>query len=193
MMTMIDPEYLAFDIDGVIADTMQLFIDILRDHYQIDSVRYEDITAYRLDQCLDLDEKVLEGALKQILNGGYQVTLKAIPGAGSVLRRIGKTTGRILMVTARSEPGPLDDWMSNLLDGQYSSAKIVATGSHEHKTEILLAHGVRWFIEDRPETCELIKAAGIEPILFRQPWNRESMDFLHVESWLELQQKIAFP
>ena len=65
---MIDPAVLAFDIDGVIADTMHLFLDILRDHYDIHSVRYSDITCYRLDECLDLGEDVLDGAVARILD-----------------------------------------------------------------------------------------------------------------------------
>jgi beta-phosphoglucomutase-like phosphatase (HAD superfamily) len=79
---MIDPAALAFDIDGVIADTMHLFLDILRDHYDVHTVRYADITCYRLDHCLDLDADVLEGAVARILDGGYRATLKPIPGAG---------------------------------------------------------------------------------------------------------------
>lgn len=166
---MIDPAALAFDIDGVIADTMHLFLDILRDHYDVHTVRYADITCYRLDHCLDLEDAVLDGAVARILDGGYLATLKAIPGAGSVLRRIGETTGRILMVTARPDPGPIEAWMNELLDGQHHQARIVATGSFEAKTDVLLENGIRWFVEDRLETCHLIKTAGIEPVVFQQP------------------------
>jgi len=189
---MIDPAALAFDIDGVIADTMHLFLDILRDHYDVTSVRYADITSYRLDHCLDLDEDILEGAVARILDGGYRADLKPIPGAGRVLRRIGESTGRILMVTARPEPGPIESWMNQLLDGQHHRARIVATGSFEAKTDVLLENGIKWFVEDRLETCHLLKTAGIEPVVFRQPWNQEPHDFLHVGSWLELEQQIAF-
>ena len=191
-MALIDPEQLAFDIDGVIADTMHLFIDILRDHYHIDTIRYEDITEYRLDQCLELDEEVLMGAVKLLLDGGYRATLKAMPGAGKVLRRIGKTTGRILMVTARPDAELIDQWMRGVLDGEHRNSKIIATGSHEAKTEILLDHNIRWFVEDRLATCKLLRAAGIEPILFKQPWNRKPNTFIQIESWQELEHKISF-
>ena len=190
---MIDPAALAFDIDGVIADTMHLFLDILRDHYDVHTVRYADITCYRLDHCLDLDEAVLEGAVARILDGGYRAALKPIPGAGPVLRRIGETTGRILMVTARPEPGPIERWMNQLLDGQHRRARIVATGSFEAKTDVLLENDIKWFVEDRLETCHLLKAAGIAPVVFRQPWNQEPHDYLQVGSWQELEQRIAFP
>ena len=190
---MIDPALLAFDIDGVIADTMHLFLDILKDHYDIHTVRYADITAYRLDQCLDLDEDVLNGAVARILDGSYRAALKPLPDAGRVLRRIGDTTGRILMVTARPEAGPIEAWMNRLLDGQHHRATLVTTGSFEAKTAVLLDNGIKWFVEDRMETCHLIRAAGISPIVFRQPWNREAHDYLEVESWQELEQWIAFP
>jgi 5'(3')-deoxyribonucleotidase len=190
---MIDPAALAFDIDGVIADTMHLFLDILRDHYDVHTVRYADITCYRLDHCLDLDADVLEGAVARILDGGYRATLKPVPGAGDVLRRIARTTGRILMVTARPEPGPIEGWMNQLLDGQHHRARIIATGSFEAKTEVLLENDIKWFVEDRLDTCHLLNAAGIEPIVFRQPWNQDAHDYLQVESWPELEQRIAFP
>ncbi|MCB2148505.1 MAG: haloacid dehalogenase [Deltaproteobacteria bacterium] len=189
---MIDPAALAFDIDGVIADTMHLFLEILKDHYDVHTVTYADITCYRLDDCLDLDEDVLEGAVARILDGNYRASLEPFPDAGPVLKRIGETTGRILMVTARPEPGPIEGWLNRLLDGQHHRARIVATGSFEAKTDVLLENGIKWFVEDRLETCHLLKAAGIEPVVFNQPWNQEPHDFLHVGSWLELEQQIAF-
>ncbi len=189
---MIDPAALAFDIDGVIADTMHLFLDILRDHYDIRSVRYDEITCYHLDECLDLDEAVLDGAVGRILDGRYRAALKPMPGAAAVLKRIAAQTDRLLMVTARPEAGPIADWMATLLDGHYRQTQIVATGSFAAKTDILLERGVRWFVEDRLETCHLLAAAGITPVVFRQPWNRTAHDYLTVGSWQELGAQIAF-
>ena len=190
---MIDPRALAFDIDGVIADTMHLFLDILQTHYGIGTVRYADITAYRLDHCLDIEMDVLEGAVGRILDGRYQAVLKPIPGAGKVLRRIGEATGRILMVTARPDSSLIARWMSHLLNGQMRCAHIVATGCYDDKAQVLLENGVQWFVEDRLETCHLVKAVGIEPVVFKQPWNQRPHDYLEVASWPELAQWIAFP
>lgn len=39
---MINPVSVAFDIDGVIADAMTLFLDIARDVFHINGIRYED-------------------------------------------------------------------------------------------------------------------------------------------------------
>ena len=191
-MTKIDPAALAFDIDGVIADTMHLFLDILRDHYDIDSVRYDEITCYHLDQCLDLDDAVLDGAVARILDGRYRAALKPMAGAAAVLKRIAAKTGSLLMVTARPERELIDGWMAQLLNGRHRQARIVATGSFEAKTDVLLESGVRWFVEDRIETCHLLAAAGITPVVFGQPWNRTGHDYLTVESWPELEAWIDF-
>jgi hypothetical protein len=105
-----------------------------------------------------------------------------------------RTTGRILMVTARPDPGPIEAWMNELLDGQHHRARIVATGSFEAKTDVLLENGIKWFVEDRLETCHLLKTAGIEPMSFSgSPGTRNAHDYLQVESWQELEQRIAFP
>ncbi len=55
---MIDPASVAFDIDGVVADTMTLFIDIAREEYDIDWIRYEDITSYYLEECITIDSEI---------------------------------------------------------------------------------------------------------------------------------------
>jgi hypothetical protein len=172
---------------------MHLFLDILGDHYDVHSIRYADITCYRLDHCLDLDDRVLEGAIARILDGNYRATAESHRRRRGVLSGASPpTTGRLLMVTARPDPGPIDGWMRQLLDGQHRRSRIVATGAYEAKTEVLLQNGIRWFVEDRLETCHLLKAAGIEPVVFRQPWNQPH-DYLQVESWQELEQRIAFP
>jgi uncharacterized HAD superfamily protein len=189
----IDPASLAFDIDGVIADTMHLFLDILGDHYQVHTVQYADITSYRLEDCLDLAPDVLESAVARILDGRYRADLKPYPGAGSVLKRIARATGRALMVTARPDPGPIAGWMDRLLDGQQHRVQIIATGFHEAKADVLLKNGVRWFVEDRLETCHILKAAGIKPVVFQQPWNQMPHDYLCVGSWRELEQWIRYP
>ncbi len=190
---MIDPTVLAFDIDGVIADTMNLFLDILKDHYDINSVCYDDITCYQLDQCLDVNPDILKSSTIRIMNGDYKATLAPMPGAATVLQKVAAATGRLLLVTARPEPGPITEWMNDLVGAQSDRLEIVTTGSFEAKTDVLLDNGIRWFVEDRIETCHLLKEAGIEPVVFRQPWNRVPHDYLTIGSWPELEARIGFP
>lgn len=188
----IDPGALAFDIDGVIADTMHLFMEILREDEGI-RIHYDDITCYQLETCLDVDLSILEAVIDKILSGRYQQTLSPIPGAKAVLERIIAVTGRVLMVTARPDDALIRDWMKGFLGNNAAKADIVATGAFEAKADVLHKNQIRWFVEDRIETCRLLKAEGIEPVVFRQPWNRVPHDFIEVGSWSDLERWIAFP
>ena len=70
--------------------------------------------------------------------------------------------------------------------------EVVATGSFDAKADVLAARNITYFIEDRLETCFPLQAAGIVPVLFRQPWNRKRHPFLEVGSWKELESLIEF-
>lgn len=189
---MIDPKSLAFDIDGVFADTMTLFLDIARDEYNINSIKYEDITNYILEECIGIDSKTINEIIIRIMDGGYAAELKPLDGAVEVLSRIGKNYGPLLFVTARPYIGPIHDWILKMLPFGPELFDVVATGSFEDKANVLLNKGYSCFIDDRLETCFLLKDAGINPVLFKQPWNRESHPFLEVGTWSELESMIEF-
>ena len=70
--------------------------------------------------------------------------------------------------------------------------EVIPTGTHTAKTDILLDRGVSHFVEDRLDTCHLLEAAGITPILFQQPWNRAPHDYIEVSNWGELEALIDF-
>lgn len=178
----IDPESVAFDVDGVIADTMALFLDIARDEFGVRGVRYEDITCYNVADCLPMDPDVVGRILVRILDGSYTQPLRPIPGASGVLGRLAERSP-LLLVTARPQVGPVAAWIRALIGEAAAAAEIVATGSFEAKTEVLLERGVAHFVEDRLETCFAIADAGIQPVLFSQPWNRRPHPFLEVPSW----------
>ena len=108
---MIYSKSLAFDIDGVFADTMTLFLDIARDEYNINSIKYEDITNYMLEECLDIDTKTINEIIIRIMDGSYAAELKPLNGAVEVLTRIGRDHGALLFVTARPYIGQIQDWI----------------------------------------------------------------------------------
>ena len=184
---MIDPVSLAFDIDGVIADTMTLFIDIARDEYHINGIKYEDITCYSLEECLDIDKSIIKEIIIKILDGSYSSGLKPIDGAPEILPRICKSSDPVLFVTARPYAGPICEWIQNVFSLGASAIEVITTGSFEGKADVLLERNMSYFVEDRLETCFSIQAAGITPVLFKQPWNREIHPFIEVGSWNELE------
>jgi 5'(3')-deoxyribonucleotidase len=189
---MIDPSSLAFDIDGVVADTMTLFLDIARQEYNLNSIRYSDITSYRLEECLDIDPKVIDDIVLRILDGNYSATLHPIAGAAEGLAKIQRHFSPVIFITARPYPGPIRNWINQTLRLDPASFEVITTGSHESKVGILQQRKLSYFVEDRLETCFLLQDAEVQPVLFRQPWNREQHPFVEVGSWDELQALIDF-
>lgn len=190
----IDPASLAFDVDGVIADTMGLFLEIARTSYHVKGVRYEDITCYSLEECLTtIDATVIDAIVGKIVSGAYDIPLKAIKGAKGTLSRIAAAHRPILLVTARPHPGPVPDWLSHVLSLGSGAVDLVATGTSRAKAGVLKQHRIRFFVDDRLDTCHSLYLEGIVPILFKQPWNREPHPFMEVETWADLESLIDLP
>lgn len=190
---MINPATVAFDFDGVIADTMTLFLDIARNEYRIQGIDYEDITCYSLPTCLDVDPEILQEISSRIVTGDYRQPLKLYEGAFEVLNRLAECHHPLLFVTARPRLGPLGDWVRENIRLDPQQVEVVATGSFEDKATVLLEKKITHFVEDRLETCFTIQEAGIVPVLFKQPWNRQPHRFLEVGSWAQLARLIDFP
>jgi uncharacterized protein len=183
---MIDPGSIAFDFDGVLADTMTLFLDIARTDYQVLNLRYEDITCYMLKDCLEMDVDLIETIIQRIQDGCYTVPLQPMAGAAEVLTKLEKISSPILFVTARPYTGPILNWIQGILPLNTEAIKVITTGSFEAKADILRDHQVAYFVEDRLETCFQLKDAGVEPVVFRQPWNRKIHPFHEVGSWKDI-------
>lgn len=188
----IEPKTVAFDFDGVVADTMHLFIQIARDQYQIEGLRYEDISDYDLTTCLDIGTNEVVTIAEHIFDGSYDAPLLPIDGAPAVLKRLSLCHTPVVFITARPYPGPITEWLKTAVGFDNGDCEIIATGSFEAKAEILKKRSIDWFVEDRLETCFLLDAVGINPILFKQPWNRKEHDFVEVDSWAALADLIDF-
>ncbi len=187
----IEPSVVAFDIDGVVADTMRLFLSIARSEYGINSVRYEDIVDYDLSSCLDIDEGVMTEILIRIMSGDFSVPLSPIDDAPRILNRLNRHHRPTLFVTARPEQGPITGWLCEHIGVLPDAIKVVATGSFEGKQDILKSNNIECFVEDRLETCFLLAEAGVSPIVFRQPWNRKPHPFKEVGSWREIESMLS--
>ncbi|MFH1953014.1 MAG: hypothetical protein ABIL06_15500, partial [Pseudomonadota bacterium] len=59
------PRELAFDIDGVIADTFTAFIDTAREKYGVD-IEYEAITDYDFMHVIDIEEETSNEIVEMI-------------------------------------------------------------------------------------------------------------------------------
>ncbi|TYT73688.1 5' nucleotidase, NT5C type [Desulfobotulus mexicanus] len=176
----------AFDFDGVVADTMSLFAAIGRDEFGLSDLYPEKITDYDLSRCLDVDMDTLIQIITRVVSADYNHRLGAMPGAKDILNKLAEKSGPLLFVTARPDGESVKCWLKDTLNMGEDICEVIATGSFDAKAEILQSRGKKLFVEDRLETCFHLKEAGIEPVLFVQPWNRRPHSFHEVRGWSDL-------
>ncbi len=186
IMIKIKPNDIAFDIDGVVADTMSSFIYVAKKQFGINAIRKEQITSYWLEECLDLPEKTIKAIINRILEDPFRTKLKPIEGAVETLTRL-TSFGPVHFVTARPVKDPIEKWLKTVLRKVPSHKIIVhATGQHDIKPRVIKKLGKTFFLEDHLETCKAIFDAGLKPIVFDQPWNQGEPPFVRIKSWIEL-------
>ena len=178
---------LAFDIDGVVADIMTTFLTLARERFDVGHhLRYEHITTFYLEECLDLDPRIIQALIRELIDRPHELDVSPLPHAVPVLTRLAQETP-LIFVTARDRVRPIQTWLTRTLAGvEPSSFRVVATGDPDRKLHYLKDHRIQYFVEDRLETCLQLADNGITPIVFAQPWNRQPHSFLEVGGWPEL-------
>ena len=181
----IHPGRIGFDIDGVVADTMEAFIRIAREEHGI-AVHPEEITAFQVEDCLDMDPKVVGEIFRWLMEDPLGAGLQLMPYAGRVLREFARHAP-LTFVTARPLAQPIADWLRVMLGEEaFRQSRLIATGEHDDKARHIRAMGLSHFIDDRAQTCLLLEEAGFSPIVFSQPWNRGRHRLPMVENWLAI-------
>jgi uncharacterized HAD superfamily protein len=181
----IPPDAIAFDIDGVIADTFRVFVDMARNEYGC-RFTYEDITEYDFLTVLDMSERISNEIIQALLDHPIESGIRPVQGAVEVLTRLSRK-GPLFFVTARPEKEAILEWVfQHLPRVDRDLIRLEATATSKRKPPVLLENGVRYFVEDRLETCHLLQEASITPIVFDQPWNRKRHPFLVARNWDEL-------
>ena len=120
---------LAFDIDGVVADIMTTFLDLARKRYNCGHhLRYEHITAFRLEDCLDLEPDIIRTLIRELIDRPHELAVEPIPQAVPVLTRLARETP-LVFVTARDRAAPIKTWLHRPLpEVPPKSIRVVATG-----------------------------------------------------------------
>jgi len=176
------PHEIAFDFDGVVADTFRLFVKIAQSDYNVD-VEYEDITNYEFLKVVNMDTDDAREIVERLTNYPHKLDLQPNEGAADVLARIARSNP-LLLVTARPAGRPIELWfeknMPQILPG---CIQVLATGETTAKLPVLKEQEISYFVDDRLDTCHLLAQQGITPIVFDQPWNRQPHPFTVVKSW----------
>jgi uncharacterized protein len=190
----IEPSDLAFDIDGVVADTMAVFVRLARERYGFTWLTKEALRQYDLYACLNINREIVDELICMTLDDEHTRQVPAVDGAVEVLTRLARY-GPLRFVTARFWPESIIRWLQETLsDVEPCRIMVFATGDPEAKYAVLRELRVRYFLEDRLETCKLLSQNGIQPLLFDQPWNRvpEASAFPRIKTWSQLGQSVLF-
>ena len=147
------PQEIAFDFDGVVADTFHLFTRIAKSDYGID-IDYESITHYEFLRSIQMDRAIAESIIEAITFHSHELDLRPHTRSLDVLERLADVNP-LLFVTARPESAPVSLWF-----------------------------------DDRLDTCHQLASAGITPIVYAQPWNRQEHPFTMVQGWDEIEDLI---
>ena len=176
---------LGFDIDCVVADTMEAFIRLAKQDYNI-TILPEQITCFNVEQCLPVNETIIENIFHKLMIDPIGYNMKLLPGARPVLQKIQKQAP-LTFITARPDKKPITDWLIHELGPEASSdMHLIAMGDHEGKTKYILKHNISHFIDDRYETCDQLKQKGITAIVYDQPWNHGQHTLPVVRNWQDI-------
>ena len=182
----IDPGLLGFDFDGVIADTAETFLRLACEEYDLCGFQKQDITNFAVEQCLDVDLETVNAIFTQVLVDSIGTGLKPMPDAVEVLGELSESA-EVTVVTARPYAAPVHDWLGHFFPAStLPRIRVVAMGAHDEKSRHIHDRELGYFIDDRAETCVQLKEAGINSIVFAQPWNKNRHQLPVVHSWQEI-------
>lgn len=180
------PADIGFDFDGVIADTVEAFIRIACEQYGRCDIRPEHITHFLVEECLAMESEVVGSIFGAILRDSVGTGLQPMPGAVEVLSEMSERAP-VTIITARPEADPVHCWLEAIFPAPVRRRlRVVAMGDHDDKARHIRQAGLSTFIDDRAETCVQLSRAGLDAIVFSQPWNRNRHSLPTVHSWAEI-------
>ncbi|MGQ9499006.1 MAG: 5' nucleotidase, NT5C type [Dissulfurimicrobium sp.] len=188
----IAPFEIAFDIDGVVANTMESFLNVAKSEFGIKNLEKKDITSYWLEDCLSVPVETIHAIIDRVVHDPFGTNLMPIEGAVEAISSLA-VCSTVTFVTARPDGGPITGWLYSILPNMPEGRlNVIATGEHARKVDVLKDLGIEYFVEDNLETCRSLCTHGIKAIVFDQPWNRGYTPYLRVSSWLEIIDMIDF-
>lgn len=182
---------IGFDFDGVIADTAEAFIRLACNEHGYCTFSMEDITTFELENCLDIPQALVEKIFTDILTDSLAARLAPMPGAIETLSQFADR-GPVTIITARPITRPVFDWLDHFFSGpSRETIRVVATGDHNDKLRHIRSHQLRYFVDDRAETCIQLAREDITPYVFNQPWNRNRHSLQTVADWNDIRALVA--
>jgi len=186
----IHPAKIAFDFDGVVADTFRLFVKLADSEFGI-RINYESISDYNFLNVVKMDKALADKLIEILTEIPHGIDLSPNTGAIQILTKISKVSP-ILFVTARPYGKPVEKWIEQTMPDIKDLIHVEATGDYTSKLPFLKKNDITYFVEDRLDTCSQLAESGITPIVYDQPWNRGSHIFKVVENWHDIDRLIQW-
>jgi 5'(3')-deoxyribonucleotidase len=187
----IDSDEIGFDLDGVIADTAEAFIRLACEEHAFCSFTLEDITCFQVEDCLNIPVPVVETIFGAILQDSLTTGLQPMTGAVEVISEMA-AAAPVTIITARPLHQPVQDWLEHFFPAAAcANIRLVAMGRHDDKARYIHEHKLRYFVDDRIETCLQLADTAITSLVFSQPWNQGKHTLPCVGSWQEIRAMIA--
>ncbi len=172
---------IAFDLDGVIADSLQAYLDYFDEKFGI-RLSKSKITKWRLDDISGLNMQKVLGTFEVVFGDPNRVA----PVSGSIecLSKYYKMVGEIPIITHRfgknGVPGARR-WLNKHLKGKY---KLIVSDP-DKKIEIMKKKKYFGLVEDNPITALKAAEAGFLSIIFHTPYNRsvKHPNIIRVYDW----------
>ncbi len=186
------PECVGFDFDGVIADIGEAFIRLACSDHGYCSVKIEDLKSFQVEHCLEIPADIIETIFNDILVDSLGIGLLPLPGAIETLARLAGCSD-VTIITARPDIQPVIDWFDYYCAPEdRGKIRLIATGDHDNKERYIRTCGITHFIDDRTLTCLQLAEAGLNPIVFSQPWNYNQHNLPSVSNWEEIHSLFFF-
>jgi|GEM_PF-594469 uncharacterized HAD superfamily protein len=182
------PVRIGVDIDGVLADSLSLWINELNSYFKKDK-RVEQIRILDICEIYEVTQEELSGFLAR--RGRYLMTKPTpITGASKYLGMI-KKYHDIYIVTARDE-GFRQETVDWLRKHNLPYDELILLGSHEKK-EACLSRNINVLVEDTLEIGVKVSSAGVPVLLLDAPYNQGTLpDLIHrVYSWFDVYRTIV--
>ena len=187
------PSEIGFDFDGVIADTGAAFIRIACEDYNYCSFSLKDITNFEIEGCIDIPSRLIDTIFVSILKDSLATGLEPMDGAVPVLNELAEHAP-VTIITARPIKQPVVDWLSSYYPAKtVDNCNVVVTGDHNDKLRYIQEHNLKYFVDDRADTCRDLTDANITSLVFSQPWNQDGHDLPIVNGWQDIKQLIKLP
>jgi len=182
---------IGFDFDGVIADTAGAFLRLACEEYEYCSFTLDDITRFEVSECLTMPDQYINAIFHALNEDCLGAGIEPMPGAVEALSQIARLSSApslVHVITARRSRAPVAAWLAHHFPADVlPMIHLTAMGEHGDKLRYIKEYGLKFFVDDRAETCLSLAEAGISPLVFSQPWNRRRHGLPTMANWRQIE------